>query len=101
MSVPTEQEMLIMREALEAGRKGSATMTILAEAHDIAARHDMKATIEELRRHIYNLLPHPGPPPLNKKTVFYTIILGLISGLASAFFFSKTRLKSRLGLTEN
>lgn len=99
MGVPTEQEMLVIREALDAGRKGSATLTILAEAHDIAVRHDMKATIQEIRRHIYNLLPHPGPPPLNKRTVFYTIVLGLISGLASAFFFSKTKLKSKLGLT--
>lgn len=98
MSTPTAEEQLIIREALSAGRGGSGTITLLARAHEIAAKHDMSATVLELRRHIYDLLPHPGPPPLNSRTVIYSILLGLISGTATAFIFSKTQLKRRLGI---
>lgn len=100
MSLPSEEEQLIIRRAVDAGRTGSATITLLAQAHDIASRHNMLATVEELRRHIYALLPHPGPSPLSRKAIFYTIILGLISGIATAFVFSKTRIKHRLGIEE-
>lgn len=46
-----------IRSALMAGRAGTASLTILAEAYDIAAKHGMEASQNELLAHIRARLP--------------------------------------------
>lgn len=98
MPQPTPQEQIAIREGIQSGRDGSATLVVLARAHEAAARHNMTETVKELRRHIYNLLPHPGPPPISKRGIFYSVLTGLITGTIITFIYAKTRLHERLGL---
>lgn len=97
-SEPTPQEQILISDAIKAGRSGAATITLLAHAHDAASRHNMTATVKELRSHIYNLLPREPPPLITHRMVLSSILIGLVSGLATAFIFSKTRIKQKLGI---
>lgn len=78
----TAAEAQIIDTALKAGRKGSATLRLLAEAHDVAASRNMLATVEELRQHIYNLLPYTPPrqPILTARVLVSSVFVGVISG---------------------
>jgi len=75
-------EAQLIQKALQAGRNGSATLRLLAEAHEVAASRNMLETVKELRQHIYDLFPYTPPrtPILTARVLISSVIVGVISG---------------------
>jgi len=84
--------------ALAAGKNGSATMVLLASALEIATRHHMLASVAQLRRYVYQLIPPPEIPLISGRMVVSSIFVGLVSGTVIAWIYSRTRIHDRLGI---
>lgn len=74
----TPAEIAEVERTLTLARAGSATLTQLAHAHDLAAGAFLNGTLGELRWHIRQAIPKP---PVRDE--MRAIILGFLSGLAT------------------
>jgi hypothetical protein len=77
-------------KALEAGRRGGASVTQLAIAHELAEKHGLSGATAELRRYIRNAIPDPenGAVALGR-----TIGLGVLAGLMTHVTLRLSRLR--------
>jgi hypothetical protein len=71
-----------IQTALVAARMGGASVRQLADAHELAEKHQLHATTAEIRTHIRNVIPDPtnGAIPIGK-----TLVLGVGSGILAHF----------------
>ncbi len=81
----TTDEVRTIQRALDDARKGRATLSQLAHAHDLAtlAAHNgvyLNGTVAELRRHIHNLAPEPVTNNAGISLINDTVV-GTISGI--------------------
>lgn len=79
-----------IQTALVAARNGGASVQQLADAHELAEKHQLHATTAEIRSHIRNVIPDPsnGAIPVGK-----TIALGIGSGVITHFLLRFLKLK--------
>lgn len=94
----TPEDQATIEQAIKAGRDGSATLTLLARAHDIATKHNMMGVVQELRRRIYDLIPRPPEPLVTGRGVIGSVFMGIISGTVIAWIYSRTKLHEKLGI---
>lgn len=92
----TTEEITIIRDTMTAARENRATLTMLAQAHEIAAKHDLSENVRELRRHIYDLIPTPREPIFTRKAVVLSIMMGLVSAIGVGLILKHTGLKEKL-----
>lgn len=76
MKALTQTQIDKIRAALDAARNGRATLSQLAEAHDLADGACLNGTLGELRAHMRTMIP---APPMRAEAK--GIILGIISGV--------------------
>ena len=71
-----------IQTALVAARNGGASVQQLADAHELAEKHNLPSTTAEIRKHLRNVIPDPdnGAIPIGK-----TIALGVGSGILTHF----------------
>lgn len=82
----TNAEIEAVKTALEAGRRGSATLMQLSHAHGLAEDACLNGTLGELREHIRKLVP--GPPG---RTELKAVGLGVVSGFVVNFLLKLRR----------
>lgn len=75
----TRSEAIVVRKALDDARAGRATLTQLAQAHDLAEDGCLPGCIGELRQHIRNYTPEPPGSPL--KSAIGDLIIGAFAGV--------------------
>lgn len=74
----TKAEAMDIKVALDAARKGAATLKQLAHAHTLAEEACLNGTIGELRGHIRRLAPAP-PGHTEAKSILLGIVAGVIT----------------------
>jgi len=74
----TSAEIAEVEHTLALARAGSATLSQLAHAHDLATGACLNGTLGELREHIRRATPRP---PVRDE--MRAIVLGFLSGLAT------------------
>lgn len=79
-----------IQTALIAARNGGASVQQLADAHELAEKHQLHAATAEIRSHIRNVIPDPtnGAIPVGK-----TLALGIGSGILTHFLLSFLKLR--------
>ncbi len=77
-------DIVFLRTALDAARKGQATLPQLAAAHQIAERAMLNGTVGELRHYINAMTVKP-PVHVAAKSV----LLGVLSGILTHFIFNR------------
>ncbi len=82
----SQPELVQIRTALEAGRRGRATLTQLAAAHDLATAGQLSGCLGELRDLIRACTP---TPPFRNEAK--SIILGVISGIFANMLLTHVR----------
>jgi hypothetical protein len=76
MTTPTPAEASRIQETLSLARRGGATMSQLADAHDRVLGTPLVGTLEELRTHIRRMVARPVLHEVPKH-----IALGMVSGV--------------------
>lgn len=72
----TPPEIASLRKALDDGRAGRASLSQLAQAHDLAEAAGAVHTVGELRGHIRRMTPAPAASTVGK-----ALALGVVSGV--------------------
>jgi hypothetical protein len=72
------EEAAKIQTALTAARRGGASVSQLAEAHELAEKHQLAAVTADLRRHLRNLIPDPNN---GRMSVSRSFTIGVASGL--------------------
>jgi hypothetical protein len=75
----TDTEIASLRKALDDARAGRATLTQLAQAHDLAEDAGATHVVGELRSHIRRMTPTPASPL--SSNIGKSLALGIVSGV--------------------
>jgi len=86
----TQNEVGHVKAALQAARKGGATLEQLAHAHRLAEDACLNGTVGELREHIHRVTPQP-PLRMEARSIF----LGVMSGIVTHYIFKWSERPSR------
>lgn len=86
MGIPADQASFL-QATLGTARKGGATLTRLAEAHEIATRYHLHSTITELRKHIRALVPEPDNGSVRTAN---SLLVGMAGGIVTHFALKAT-----------
>ncbi len=93
--VPND-DYVVIKTALAKGRDGTATLTLLAKAHEFASARNMYDTIKELRQHIYKLLPYPQRDPFSRKAIAMMLMMGVVSAVGVGLILKHTGIREKL-----
>ena len=81
----TPAEIATVKNTIDLARKGRATLTQLAVAHDLANSAALSGCLGELRAHIRNMVSptplHAGPIALTGKDLALGVISGIVTHL--------------------
>ena len=80
---PTKAELEFVQKTLGYARQGGASLTDLAQAHDIAQKYKMVATTAELRKYLISHVPGATTPPISYVKMMG---LGMLTGIFTHFF---------------